>query len=76
MTTSAPTWTLIGLLAAALFALITVTLTSMNRQFDNVNRRLDDLRGEMNGKFDVVDTRFDRLDKDVQALTNHVFRDR
>ena len=76
MTTSAPVWTLIGLLAAALFALVTVGLTSIRSQFDGMgrqletmNRRIDDLKGDMNDGFS-------RLDRDVQALVNHVFRDR
>jgi predicted PurR-regulated permease PerM len=79
MVTTSQVWTLIGALVSLLVALVTVGVGSvrqqlrqqadgLNHQFDAVNRRFDDLRSELS-------VRFDRLDGDVQALTNKVFRD-
>lgn len=79
MVTSPQVWTLIGVLATALIALVTLGIASIRQMFDAMNRRFDDLRSETNGRFDALRSemtgRFDRLDGDVQALTNRVFRD-
>jgi hypothetical protein len=44
----------------------------MDARFNAVDARFN----AVDQRFNAVDQRFDRLDRDVQALTNHVFRDR
>ena len=68
MVTTAQGWALIGVLATTLLALVTLGISSIRQMFDAMNRRFADLRSELG-------VRFDRLDGDVQALTNRVFRD-
>jgi hypothetical protein len=63
-------WTLIGVFAAAVFGMITVVSTLFVRV---IRSEIGGLRGEMNARFEAVDRRFDHLDRDVQALTKHVF---
>ena len=62
-------WTLIGVFAASMVALIGLVLRVVSAELGGFRRELDALRGEMN-------VRFDHLDRDVQALTRHVFGDR
>lgn len=67
-------WTIIGVLAAALFAVITFMATMllqvMKTEFKAVRAEFS---GEL-GKFRTeVTAKFDLLDKDIQALTKHVF---
>jgi hypothetical protein len=49
----------------------------MVRGFDGLRAEfrseIGGLRVEMNARFEVVDTRFESLDRDVQALANKVF---
>lgn len=64
----------------ALVAVLQVTVVGpMNRRFEDVNKRFDDLRADisqrfdqqdkyMNSRFDAVDQRFDRLADDVSEL--------
>jgi tetrahydromethanopterin S-methyltransferase subunit G len=39
-----------------------------------IDGKVDSLRNEMNARFDTVDTRLTTIDRDVQALTERVFR--
>jgi len=59
-------WTLIGVFAASLSAVIGLTVGLVLRV---VTTEINSLRNEMN-------VRFDHLDRNVQALTRHVFGDR
>ena len=70
-------WTLIGVFAASMFAMMGL-ITGM---FTRVLRaEIGGLRGEMNARFETVSEQFgavqrqlDALDRDVQALTKRVF---
>lgn len=72
-------WTIIGVLAAALFGMITLMSTMFTRvirsEIGRLEGKFDGLRGEMNARFDAVDVKFegvnvriDNLDRDVQFL--------
>lgn len=70
-------WVLIGVFAAAIFGMIGIVTTSFNR---NLTTSLNGIREVMNARFDAIDsefsrvhTRLDALDRDVHALTRHVF---
>lgn len=58
----AQVWTVIGLFASGMAALIAMTLRI-------VSVEMSSLRREMN-------VRFDHMDRDIQALMKHVFGDR
>ncbi len=53
-------WALVGLLAAALGILSTALFAAIGR--------IDDLRANMESRFDRADSRFDRLQDDVRDL--------
>jgi hypothetical protein len=57
---SAVVWALVGLLAAALGILSTALFAAIGR--------IDDLRANMESRFDRADSRFDRLQDDVRDL--------
>ena len=72
-------WTLLGILG--IFAATVVSLSVHSQQsmrayldarFDAVSARFD----SVDARFAAVDRRFDALDRDVQALMDHVFRNR
>ncbi len=72
-------WTLLGILgvfAATVVTLIVASQQSMraflDARFDAVDARFD----AVDARFAAVDRRFDVLDRDVQALMDHVFRNR
>ena len=70
LTTSEPqVWTLIGVFAAGQAALIGLVLRIVSVEISAVRNEFASFRSEMN-------VRFDHLDRDVQALTRHVFGDR
>jgi len=66
-------WTLIGVFAAGMSAVIGLTLRVVTAEIGKASvalgAQIEALRGEMNA-------RFEHLDCDVQALTNRVFPDR
>jgi len=78
MTSAAQGWVLLGILGVLSTGLVTVMgltfaglrgelearFATVDRRFDNVDRRFND-----------VDRRLDNLRRDVQALTDRVFRD-
>lgn len=70
-------WTLIGVFAAALFAMIGLTVNLIMRV---MTAELGSLRSEFRSEIASVrsemNIRFDHLDRDVQALTQHVFGER
>lgn len=70
-------WTVIGVLAAALFGTITVVTSVLTH---TITVQIGGLRAEMVARFDAVDARFETvnarleaLDRDVQSLTVRVF---
>lgn len=62
-------WTLIGAFIAAQAAMIALVLRVVATEIGSFRTEIGSLRNEMN-------VRFDHLDRDVQALTRHVFGDR
>lgn len=81
-------WVLIGVFAAAMFGMIGIVTTSLNRNLGlveaGIRSEISGLRETMNAKFDVVDAKFDgmdakltgkfdALDRDIATLTRHVF---
>jgi hypothetical protein len=63
-------WVLIGVFAAAIFGMLSWQTISFNRTVDmamkRVDSKIDALEAKLGGKIDS-------LDRDVQALTRHVF---
>jgi hypothetical protein len=70
-------WVLIGVFAAAIFGMMGIVMTSVNRTLTaslaRVDTRIDGLREVMEAKFDKMDAKFDLLDRDIQALSRRVF---
>jgi hypothetical protein len=70
-------WVLIGVFAAAIFGMMGIATTSVNRTLTaslaRVDTRIDGLREVMEAKFDKMDAKFDLLDRDIQALSRRVF---
>lgn len=70
-------WVLIGVFAAAFFSMLTWQTISFNRTVtlvaDRLDAKIDGLREATNARFDTIDSKIDNLDRDVQALTRHVF---
>ncbi|MEH3034347.1 MAG: hypothetical protein PGN07_09995 [Aeromicrobium erythreum] len=82
--TDAQSWTLIIGFLTTTFAVVGVVTTSLTRtmraeigsvraEIGSVRGDIDGLRTEMRTEFRRVDQRLDHLDRDVQALTRHVF---
>ena len=63
-------WVLIGVFAAAMFGMIGVVLTSFNR---TLTASIGGVRSEIAGLRDTMNVRFEMLDRDIQALSRHVF---
>jgi hypothetical protein len=63
-------WVLIGVFSAALFGMIGIITTSFNR---TLTASIEGLRDTMNAKFETVNVRLDSMDRDIQALSRHVF---
>ena len=60
-------WTLIGVFVAAILGGFTMVITSLTRV----------IRAEVGGmsaRFDALEKRFDHLDRDVQAITDRMWR--
>ena len=74
-------WTVIGVLAAALFGGLTVItqliLRTLSAEIGSLRHELGgeigSLRTEIGSLRDITEARFESLDRDVQALTRHVF---
>lgn len=67
-------WVLIGVFAAAIFGMIGIVTTSFNR---TLTTALGGLRETMDARFEALDAKFtgkfEVLDRDIQALSRHVF---
>lgn len=84
MTLNEPqTWTIIGVMAAGLFALLGVMTTKFTRvirteiggvrtEISSVRTEIDSVRMVMNTRFDAVDRRFDSVDKRMDHLDQDV----
>jgi hypothetical protein len=63
-------WVLIGIFATAIFGMLTWQTISFNRA---LRTSIDSVRDVMDARLASVDAKLDGLDRDVQALTRHVF---
>jgi hypothetical protein len=63
-------WTLIGVFAAIMLGGMTLTTTMIMKV---TTTAVAGLRGEMNARFDAVETKIEHLDRDVAALSRKVF---
>jgi tetrahydromethanopterin S-methyltransferase subunit B len=74
-------WALIGLIGVLIVALLTLVTYSQRSLKGHFDARLDGIEKTTNARFDAVNARIDavvdrldRLDRDVQALVNRIFR--
>ena len=68
--TEPQSWVLIGVFASAVLGMMTWQTILLNRTIDTSIRRVET---KLDAKFEVVGTKLEHLDRDVQALTRHVF---
>jgi hypothetical protein len=68
--TEAQTWTMIGASIALMFGMMTIVSTLFVRV---LRAEIGGMRAEMNARFEIVGTRIDGLDRDVQALVKRTF---
>lgn len=61
---------MMGLFSALFFGTLTIVSTLFVRV---LRAEIGGLRGEMNARFETVNTRIDGLDRDVQVLVKHTF---
>ena len=65
-------WTIIGVLIAGMFGLITIVTTSFNRvlraELGGVRGEIGSLRQVMDARFDAVDARFNAVDARFASL--------
>lgn len=74
-------WVLIGVFAACVFGMMSWQTISFNRNLRvsvealdrSLSAGIDGLREATKARFDAVEAKIDGLDRDVQALTRHVF---
>lgn len=68
--TEPQSWVLVGVFASAILGMMTWQTVLLNRTIDTSIRRVE---AKLDAKFEVVETKLTHLDRDVQALTRHVF---
>lgn len=68
--TEPQSWVLIGVFASAVLGMMTWQTVLLNRTIDTSIRRVE---SKLDAKFEVVEMKLTHLDRDVQALTRHVF---
>jgi hypothetical protein len=70
-------WVLIGVFAAAMVGVLGIVTTSLNRTLDSKFEALDSkfaaFDSKMSGKFETIDAKLAHMDRDIQALSRHVF---
>ncbi len=62
-------WTMIAVMAAVFFGMMTLISTMFTRV---VRSEIGGLRGEMNARFDTVDARFDAVDARFDAVNGRI----
>ncbi len=74
-------WTLIGVFAAAVLGGLSLVVASLSRviraEVGGLRGELGGLRGELGGlrgELKALHARFDHLDRDVQAITDRLWR--
>lgn len=73
--TDAQTWTLIGVFATSMVAVIGLVLRLVRAEIGMVRADVATGFAQMNGRFDAMSTRFDHLDRDVQLLMRRAVGD-
>jgi hypothetical protein len=68
--TEPQTWTMIGASITLMFGMMTIVSTLFVRV---LRAEIGGMRAEMNARFEIVGTRIDGLDRDVQALVKRTF---
>ena len=81
-------WVLIGVFAAAFFGMIGIVTTSLNRtmnarfegmsssmnsRFEAMDARFEAMEARVDSKFDIINIKLENMDRDIQALSRHVF---
>jgi hypothetical protein len=74
-------WVLIGVFAAGMFGMIGIVMSTFHRtltsEIGGVRTEISSLRSEMRSEIGglraEMNVKFDALDRDIQALTRHVF---
>lgn len=77
-------WVLIGVFAAAFFSLIGIVTTSFNRtmnarfevidaRFEAMDARFAAMESRVDAKFEIISVKLENMDRDIQALSRHVF---
>jgi len=63
-------WVLIGVFTAAFFGMIGIVSTSLTR---TMNSRFEAMDARLDAKFDIITIKLENMDRDIQALSRHVF---
>jgi uncharacterized membrane-anchored protein YhcB (DUF1043 family) len=77
-------WAIIGVFAASFFGMIGIVTTSLNRtmnarfegmnsRFETMDARFDAMQARVDSKFDIISVKLENMDRDIQALSRHVF---
>lgn len=81
-------WVLIGVFTASIFGMLGIVTTNFTRtlnsaigglrdtmdaKFDTMDAKFEGMRAEVNSKFDTIDVKLENMDRDIQALSRHVF---
>jgi hypothetical protein len=70
-------WVLIGVFAAAFFGMIGLVTTNFNRtmnaKFQTMEARFDAMEARVATKFEIISVKLENMDRDIQALSRHVF---
>jgi len=81
-------WVLIGVFAAAFFSMIGIVTTNFNRtmssrfeamdarfeaRFETMDARFAAMEARVDAKFDIISVKLENMDRDIQALSRHVF---
>gem|GEM_PF-4771557 len=61
---------LIGVFTAAFFGMIGIVSTSLTR---TMNSRFEAMDARLDAKFDIITIKLENMDRDIQALSRHVF---
>lgn len=67
-------FTLVGLISTWFVRLMTTQFEAMSNRFDALEATIDARFAAVEARFETVDVKLTHLDRDVQALTKHVFR--
>ena len=81
-------WVLIGVFTAAFFGMIGIVSTSLTRTMNSrfeamdarfgsfastMDSRFEAMEARVDAKFDIITIKLENMDRDIQALSRHVF---